>query len=261
MASQNASAQATKERVGSFIYGIVPGDVEPKPDAQGIGDATGPVTVVRHRDVAALVSEIPLDRPIGRPEDLVAYQHLLDGTAAVAPILPVRFGAVLTGPEAVEDFLTTYHDDIAAGLKDLEGRAEYIVRSRYVERALLGELVDGNAEAAALREQIRGKPEEVTVNERIRIGEIVNQAVETKRAADTKRMLDDLAPIASQTMVRPTTHELDAANVAFLIETAREEEFKDALESLAADWAGRVTLRLLGPLAPYDFVAPLQPGT
>jgi hypothetical protein len=32
------------------------------------------------------------------------------------------------------------------------------------------------------------------------------------------------------------------------------KEFDDAVEDLGRDLAGRVRLRLLGPLAPYDFV-------
>jgi Gas vesicle synthesis protein GvpL/GvpF len=256
MANRTAPAQTT----GSFVYGIVPGDVQPTPDARGIGDPPAGVTVVRHRDVAALVSEVELDQTIGRPADLVGYQRLLDGASAVAPVLPVQFGAVLTGPEAVEQVLATYHDDFAAALAELEGRVEYLVRGRYVEEVLLGEVLAENAEAAELRAQIRGRPAEETVDLRIRIGEIVNQVVEAKRDADSQRMLDALAPIATQAAVRPATHEQDAANVAFLVESARQEEFRDALERLAGDWAGRVSLRLLGPLAPYDFTAPLWPG-
>jgi hypothetical protein len=259
MAGRHIAAQ-TDERIGAFIYGLVPADVEPTQDARGLGAPAGRVDVVRHGDVAALVSEIKLDQSIGRPEDLVAYQRLLDGTARVAPVLPVRFGAVLAGPEAVEEFLATYRDDIATALHDLEGQVEYQVRSRYVQRALLAEVLAGNAEAAGLREQIRGMPEETTVDHRIRLGEIVNQAIDSKRAADTGWMVEVLAPIASQTAVRPATHEEDAANVAFLVEAAREAEFKDAVARLSADWEGRATVRLLGPSAPYDFVAPLQPG-
>lgn len=260
MAGAASPAGRGEESAGCFMYAIVPADVEPTRDARGLGDPPGRVTAVTHREVAALVSEVGLDRPLGRPEDLVAYQQLLDGTAAVAPVLPVRFGAVLTGREAVEDLLAAHHDELRAALDDLEGRVEYVVRGRYVERALLSEVLAENAEAARLRDQLRGQPEEVTVNVRIRLGEIINQAVEAKRGADTQRVVDELAPIAGVTVVRSPTHEEDAANVAFLVETARQKEFEDALERLAADWDGRVTLRLLGPLAPYDFVAPLQPG-
>ena len=59
--------------------------------------------------------------------------------------------------------------------------------------------------------------------------------------------------------VRSPTHEQDAAHVAFLVETARQRDFEQAIEEVAA--AGRgAHIRLLGPMAPYDFVASPSPG-
>ena len=81
--------QAQPGELGLFIYGIVPSDVEPTPDAEGVGDPPGEVAAIRHGELAALVSEIGLEEPLGHPADLTAYQTLLDGTAAVAPVLPV----------------------------------------------------------------------------------------------------------------------------------------------------------------------------
>jgi hypothetical protein len=46
----------------------------------------------------------------------------------------------------------------------------------------------------------------------------------------------------------------DVINAAFLVERERIQEFEDAVENVGRDLDGRVRLRLLGPLAPYDFV-------
>lgn len=253
--------QETERGTGIFLYGVVPSDVEPTEDARGIGDPPGKVTLIAHGEVGALISEVPLDRPLGRPEELRMYERLLDGTAVVAPVLPVRFGAVLTDPDGVRELLETFHDQFAAALNELEGRIEYAVRGRYVERVLLMEVLEENAEVRQLRDQIRDQPEEITVNLRMRLGEIVNQTVDAKRNIDTQRVVDALAPLSEQSLVRPATHEEDAANVALLVRTERREEFEGAVRRLAEEWSQRVTLRLLGPLAPYDFVAPLEPRT
>lgn len=247
------------QQTAIFLYGVVPSDVEATADAQGVGDPPGKVTVVTHRDIGALISEVSVEHPLGRPEELRTYQRLLDGTAEVAPVLPVRFGAVLADEGAVVDLLATHHDDFRAALNELEGRIEFTVRGRYQESVLLREVLAENPEVRQLREQVRGRPEETTVALRMRLGEIVNQAVEAKRNADTQRVADLLRPLADQVLVRPATSETDAANVAVLVESARRDELEGAVRQLAEDWSDRATLRLLGPLAPYDFVAPLQP--
>lgn len=258
MSSQTAPAATTEQNVGCFLYGMVPADVEPTADARGLGDPPGRVSVVTHGEIGALVSEIELDQPLGRPDDLVAYKELLDGTALEAPVLPVRFGTVLASREAVAELLAAQQDGYLAVLAELEGRVQYVVHGRYVEQALLTEVLEGNPEAASLRDQLRGQPEEATVDIRIRLGELINQAIEAKRAADTQLLVEALTPAAVASVLRPATHEQDAAHVAFLVETDRRAEFEGAVDELAGRWAGHATLRLLGPLAPYDFVAPPQ---
>src|SRR5689334_17092649 len=130
---------------GYLVYGVVPGDVEETGDARGLGDAA--VTVVTHGRIGALVSEVALDRPLGTPDDLVAYQRLLDSTATAVPVLPMRFGAVMTDTDAVEGLLADQHDRYADLLERIDGHAEFVVRARYVMDSLLPEILENNEEA------------------------------------------------------------------------------------------------------------------
>ncbi|WP_067864053.1 GvpL/GvpF family gas vesicle protein [Nocardia shimofusensis] len=243
-----------------YVYGIVPGDVEPEDSASGVGDPPSEVSVVRHGDIAALVSEIPVGRPLGTPDDLTAHARLLDGSAAVAPVLPLRFGAVMTDADAVEkELLADNEDSLRAAMTELEGRAQFVIKGRYVEKAILRELIAGNAEAERLREAIRDKSEDATRNERIALGEMIGKAIEQRRAADTERVigeLDDLDPMVNR---RQPTHEEDAVHIAVLIELARQGDLEQTLTELAQEWDGRVELSLLGPMAAYDFVVAPQP--
>jgi len=246
--------------VGVYVYGIVPADVDVDPDARGVGDEAAPLTVVRHDQIAALVSEVHLDRPLGRSQDLLAHEQLLDAAATEVPVLPARFGAVLTDQDAVVDeLLAPHYDEFRTALDDLRGKAQYIVKGRYVEAAVLTEIVSGNPEIARLRDGIRDRPEAATRNARMRLGELVNQAIEARRRVDARKAADLLSSQGVTVIVREATHELDAVNVAMLAETAREPELVSACEDLAREWQGLVKLRLLGPLAPYDFVARPQP--
>jgi Gas vesicle synthesis protein GvpL/GvpF len=263
MGESAPSGQATgKANRGCYVYAIVPADVEPTPEAKGVGDPPGKIKVIRHKDIAALVSEVDLSKPLGRPEELSAHSELLDGAATQAPVLPLRFGAVLSDRDAVvSELLEPHHDEFAAALSELEGRAEYVVRGRYVDEAVLEEVLSENPEAARLREEIRRTGDEhATRNARIRLGELINAAIAAKREADTRKVGDALAPFAVASNVREPTHEMDAAYVALLAETAKQKELEKVVSKLAEDWKGRVRLRLLGPLAPYDFVVTQAPG-
>ncbi|MFE3451674.1 GvpL/GvpF family gas vesicle protein [Nonomuraea sp. NPDC059194] len=250
-----AETPPEEQRVGCYVYGIVPAEVEVDDGAEGVGDPPARVRPLRHGNLAALVSDIALDRPLGTPQDLLAHEQLLDATAAEVPVLPIRFGAVMTTHDAVvEEFLSPYHDEFVAALAELEGRAQYVVKGRYVEEMVLTEVLDENPEAARLLEEIRELPEDASRNQRIQLGELISESITAKRDADTETLLKGVEQVSIMSTVRQPSHEQDAVHVALLVETGRQGELERVLEEFGNRWAERITLRLLGPMAPYDFV-------
>ena len=254
---QAESSTGAGQQTGYYVYGILPGDVELTEEITGVGDRE--VTLVRDGELAALVSEVELLGPLGTTEDLQAHKEILDAVAAGAPVLPLRFGAVVASEDAVvSELLEPHRDEFAAALEELDGRTEYVVKGQYVESAVLEEILSEDSEAAGLREQIRGQEADATREERIRLGEIINNAVAAKRDQDTQQLLSALEDYAVAGVVRDPTDELEAVNVAFLVEEDKADDLDEEVEGLGADWDGRVELRVLGPMAPYDFVGSAQ---
>lgn len=244
-----------------YVYGILPGDVEVEPGTAGVGDPPSEVRVVRHRDLAALVSDIDPGQPLGRPEDLVAHEELLDSSAGDVPVLPLRFGAVVADDDAVAgELLGAHYDEFSAALRELEGHAEYVVRGRYVEDAVLREILSQDPEAARLGDQIRGADPDATRELRMQLGEVISNAVEAKRQQDTRALGDAVADHVAASVVRPPTHELDAVYTALLVESSAVEDLEQAVQRLAEEWDGRVEIRLIGPTAAYDFTGTGNPA-
>ena len=63
-----------------------------------------------------------------------------------------------------------------------------------------------------------------------------------------------MAGQVAASVLRPPAGELDVVYAAFLVETGKAEGLRQAVERLAGDWYDRMELRLIGPLAAYDFV-------
>jgi hypothetical protein len=263
MAARSRSQPASRapQKTGIYVYGIFPKDIEPAAERTGVGDPPAPLRVVRSGKLAALVSEVDLTRSLGSPEDLMAHESILDSSAADMPVLPMRFGAVLASEDAVaRELLDEHQDEFAAVLGELDGRAEYVVKGRYVEQAVLEAVLSENPQAARLRKQIRGADADATRDARIQLGEIIGQALAGKRAEDTRLLGDQVAGHCVASLVREPTHEWDAVHVALLLDTSQEQELAKVIDGLASTWAGRVELRLIGPMAAYDFVSTTDPG-
>jgi hypothetical protein len=167
----------------------------------------------------------------------------------------MRFGVVMPDEGAVRDELLEAHrEELETQLDEMDGKFEVNVKGIYDEAALLHEVVDENQEVAALRESIRGKPEDATYFERIRLGELVSQAVDGKRAEDERWIVDRLLPHAVAVEVGEPVHERMAVNASFLVEEGQRAEFDRALDEIAAEFGGKINFKYTGPLPPHSFV-------
>jgi hypothetical protein len=238
-----------------YIYGILPGDVAFKEQVAGLGDPPSPVRLVPYRDIAALVSDVAASRPLNSPDDLLAHQELLDASAAAVPVLPVRFGAVVPNDEAViAELLEPSYNEFSAALAELEGFQEYIVKGRYVQEAILREIMAEDPEAAALADETFDPDPAATHDGRVQLRGLISERLADKRALDTRQLGDALGTRASTSAVRPPADELEAVHTAFLVRATEVDQMVSAAQELAAGWEGRIELRIVGPVAAYDFV-------
>jgi len=251
----------TEAQTGVYIYGILPGDVELQAqDAAGVGDPPAAVRLVRYNEIAALVSDVDVSRPLGQPDDLMAHEELLDSVATDAPVLPLRFGAVVASEDAVTgELLEEHYEELSEALQQLDGIAQYVVKGRYTQDAILREILEESPEAADLAQQLKDADPDASRNARIELGEIINNAVAAKREEDTRAVGDALEGVVAAIAVRDPSHDLDAVHLALLVEATSEDQLLRAVRQLADDWEGRIDLRLLGPMAAYDFVAAPAP--
>ena len=97
-------------------------------------------------------------------------------------------------------------------------------------------------------------PEDAAYYDRVRLGEMIVNALGTLRDVDAAALLEPLQPLAVDTVTRQPANPEDVLNAAFLLSDKRIGEFEETVEELGRAHAGRIRLRLLGPLAPYDFV-------
>ncbi|MCC9307826.1 GvpL/GvpF family gas vesicle protein [Kitasatospora sp. RB6PN24] len=254
----NATALPEPVTLGCYVYGVVPiGTREPN-DVEGIGDPPAPVTLVRHREIAAVVSEVDTGRPLGAPGDLLGHARVLDSLAAAnVPVLPFRFGAVVRDVEAVaDDLLAPQERQFADALEDLTDLAQFTVRGTYREDRVLRDILAERADIARLREQVAGLPEDAARYQQIQLGELISQELTARGQADTARLLDVLAPLAARAFHADATAD-QPLYASFLVPHDRWKGFEHATEDLAADWGAWMELRMLGPLAPYDFASQL----
>jgi gas vesicle protein GvpL/GvpF len=236
-----------------YVYGIARAEEPTDIEAPGVGSAQAGVRRIVHRELAALVSDVERG-PLTAARELRAHWRVLEEAVTRATVLPVRFGTVMEGDEAVvHEFLAPRHDHLVTQLAELSGKVQLTVKGFYDEERLLREMVDRSPAIAGLRGRVRGRPAAATYYDRIRLGELVAAEVEQARERDSAMVLARLEPLAVAARSEAPATQDAAVNAAFLVERGRVDEFSRAVAKLADEVEGRMRLRYIGPLPPYSF--------
>jgi hypothetical protein len=238
---------------GVLVYGVVPAATEPPSGLAGLDDE--PVRLVTSGSVAAAVADLRLERPPGRRKELLAYHAVLDALAESGPVAPIRFGSVLVDEDAVvNEVLVPRERMLSSLLEELRGRRQFNLRATHVEDVVLAELVTEYPEIRKLRERTRDLPEEASYHDRVRLGELVARGLEERADEDAAMLLDAVVPYVAGHVVRSRPGGRDVLDVALLVDDERVGELEEHLEALAEAVHERIRLRLVGPVAAYDFV-------
>jgi hypothetical protein len=242
---------------GTYVYGIVRAGTSLDSVAEA-EDGLPDVRLIESGDIAALVSAGP-ER--AAREVVLGHGRVLEAALDGSPVVPLQFGMVLTDDDAVRnEILEGHHDELAELLDRLEGRVQMTLKVYYHEDAIVADVLTSDPKLVELREAIQGRSEDETRNQRIKLGEGINAAMDQRRQQDGQEILDRLKPLADAVALEPPEDELMVAHVAFLLQRDRLEEFDAAVEEIARPQVELMRFRLLGPMPAYNFIDLKEPA-
>jgi hypothetical protein len=228
--------------VSTYVYGVGRAAAV-APSCPGVAGA--PLDLVRHGELAAIVSPIPAATVRARRQDLMRHSDVLQAAFDRDTVLPMRFGTVFpSGEDLVADLLERRHDDLVALLRRFRGLAELTVRAFYLEQPVLAEIVRDDREVARLRGG----------GDRLRLGEAVAAALASKREREADRIVSRLVRHARDVVVEERQAELEVLRAAFLVERDTIDAFDRTMDEIARERDGVVRFKYTGPLPPNHFV-------
>ena len=101
---------------------------------------------------------------------------------------------------------------------------------------------------------MRTLPEDATYHARIRLGELVADAVAQRREQDEARVRQVLAPHAVAEQAQEPKNALSAFSLAYLVDRAGMDQFSAAVQKASDELGERIEVRYVGPVPPLSFV-------
>ena len=238
-----------------YVYCVIRCERPPQIATLGIGERGDAVYTVRHDDLAAVVSDSPTAEYEARRRNMMAHTAVLEEVMRDFSILPVRFGSVAPDTEVIRrKLLAERRDELLGLLQEIDGRVELGLKAFWHEDTLFKGIVDENPRIRMLRDALKGRSAEETHHERMKLGEMVEEAMKQRRKRDADVILNRLRPVVRRLVVNDVFGDRMVLNAAMLVDKGSEPMVDETVQQLDADLGQRLMFKYVGSLPPYNFV-------
>jgi len=243
---------------GIYIYGIIKTNDSREFGNIGIGEQTSNVLTLVFRDIGAVVSESPLTAydSLAKEKtvrDLVTHQFVLEKVMASFTVLPVKFGTMAETRDEVMQFLENGYALLSDELRKMEGKIELDVVAQWELPKVMAAIYRDSPHIQSKQREFALKGVKVAVEEKVTLGQLVAELLQTKKASSTQLILQTLKEEALDLCLHEVANDEMILNAAFLLEKQREEPFNETVTLLDQKLENAVNFRVVGPLPAYSF--------
>lgn len=237
-----------------YVYCIVETEERLDLGPLGIGTEGRPVYTVHHGSLAAVVSETPLGRCAPTRENLLAHEIVNERVLRDRTAIPVSFGTILRTDRDVVALLSGTGTVLTDTLAALRGTVELGLSVTWYREKAVTELEAGDPALRVLKKEIESGASSSTDQARARLGQIVEEAIESRAVELTESVYEPLRALSVGSRRRNLIGDDMILNWAFLVERAQEEEFDRTVGLIRSRYDGLLTFLYTGPWLPYSFV-------
>lgn len=244
------------EREGLYIYGVIATNQRREFGSIGIGERGDGVYTFPYQDLAAIVSQSPLvSYPTSRA-NLMAHMKVLEKAMNEYTVLPLRFCTIANDEDAVEAVLQAHYQEFIDLLRKMAGKIELGIRVYWTDlNVIFSEIIEENRDIKALREElINEKDEQRQYAGKIKIGQMVQNALEEKKKREAEELLEAVRPFSLDYKENQVYGDMNLVNAAFLVNREMESDFYHKVQELEKIYGKRKKIKYIGLVAPYNFV-------
>ncbi len=244
----------TQVKEGKYVYCIIESDRSLSFGPLGIGERGDKLYTVCFNDIAAVVSDSPIKSyPISR-DNTLAHERAIEEVMKDHTVLPVRFCTIAKDEEKVKKILEKEYNKLKYLLDDIRGKKELGLKAMFKEEGIYKDILKEYCDIKILKEKIAALPPAKTYYQRMKIGELVEQALEEEKRKHKEEILDTLSPLADDVRINFPYGERMIINAAFLVKEINEVKFDKKVNDLDIKFGDKIKFKYLGTVPPFNFV-------
>jgi len=251
-AASPTTAPAAGAQRGKYVYCVIPTDEPLTFGSIGIGAEPAEVHTVNYEDIAAVVSDTPIELYEPTRQNVLAHERVNDTVMRQHTVIPMSFGTVFKTREDIHQLLRSAYDAFKDVLVKMEDKLEYGLKVLWDRDRIVEEIERENEDIRRLRAEISSQHGS-TYFARMQYGRMVDAALQARSERYVQVLFDALRPVAVASRANRPIGDKMILNAAFLVRRDKEPDFDAAVKAIGATYE-HLMFKYTGPWPPYNFV-------
>jgi len=243
---------ASSDKRGKYVYCIVLADEALRFGPIGFGAPPGEVYTVLYGDIAAVVSDAPMEVLDATRENVLAHERVNEAVMKYQTVIPMSFGTVFKTRDDIVELLRGAHGAFQDVLAKMENKVEFGLKVLWDRDAMIRHLEHDDEDIRRLKSEIATQKGS-TYFARVQYGRLVDGALQSRSEQYVSEIFETLRDVCVASRANKPIGDKMIMNAAFLVEREREAAFDARVKTLGAIY-DTLTFRYTGPWPPYNFV-------
>lgn len=240
------------ERSGKYVYCIIQTTESLRFGPIGIGSEPAEIHTVNYQDIAAVVSDTPLEVYDPTRENVLAHERVNEVVMRDFTVLPMSFSTVFKTSEDIVELLRTAYDAFRDVLGKMRHKVEFGLKVLWEPEIVIQEIEKEDENLRLLRQEISSQRGS-TYFARMQYGRLVDSLLQQRSEQLVSDIFNALGSVSVASRANKPIGEKMILNAAFLVSRDRESDFDAKVKEIDAKYEN-LKFKYTGPWPPYNFV-------
>ena len=237
---------------GKYVYCIIQASEPLRFGALGIGAEPADVHTVNYRDIAAVVSDTPIEVHDPTRENVLAHERVNETVMRKHTVIPMSFGTVFKTSDDIVELLRSAYDAFHDVLDKMQDKLEFGLKVLWDREVMVREIENQDEDVRRLKQEISAQKGS-TYFARMQYGRLVAAALEAHSEKYLAEIFEALRDVAVASRANKPIGDKMIMNAAFLVSRDKEQAFDQRVKEIGARF-DKLTFKYTGPWPPYNFV-------
>jgi hypothetical protein len=237
---------------GRYVYCIIRASVPLKFGAIGMDEEWADVYTINYKDMAAVVSDVPMTPLDSTRENVLAHERVNETVMRDHTVIPMSFGTIFKTRDDIVELLRSAYDAFADVLNKMQDKLEFGLKVLWDREEIVKAIEQEDEDIHRLKDEISSQKGS-TYFARMQYGRLIDGALQQRSERYVAEFLQRLRDVSVASRVNRAIGDKMIMNAAFLVQRDQEQAFDRRIKEIASSF-DKLTFKYTGPWPPYNFV-------